>query len=372
MDLYVWKFNSNEEKEIIGIVDNATSTIWEENYYSEGQFEIYIEASNEFLTLIQEGYFISRSDTEYTMIIEKIEIKQDVEEGNFIAVTGRSAKSILARRIARYNRSFENVSVEKAITDLLNENAVNPTFYANTRKINCLALGTNSLNITENLTIQVAYENLLSCIQTILKTYESSIKLVFNENTNKFDIKMFTGIDRSYNQNINDVVLFSEEFDNLLASDYVKDLTNAATAIYVGGDDFTEGSDTIETQIVDKYEVPTADSIGVVSGLDRYEVFVNASDLKRTYKDDAGNEIEIEMPNYRSMLQARGKENVILFQEDLNGEIDASSYKYRVDYNLGDVVTIYSNLIGAYKNVRITSVTEVQDEEGYAVKISFE
>lgn len=372
MDLYVWKFNSNKEKEITGIIDNATSTIWEENYYSEGQFEIYIEASTYFLGLMQEGYFISRNDTEYTMIIEKIEIKQDVENGDFITVTGRSAKSILGRRIVRYNRSFENVSVESAITDLLNENAVNPTHYANTRKISCLSLGKNTLNISENLTTQVAYENLLSCIQSILRTYESSIKLVFNDATNKFEIQMFTGVDRSYNQTVNDVVLFSEEYDNLLASDYVNDVTNAATAIYVGGDDFTEGSDTIETQIVDKYEVPTTDAVGVVNDLDRYETFINASDLKRTYKDDDGNEIEIEISNYRAMLQARGKENVILFQEDLSGEIDASSYKYRVDYNIGDIVTIYSNLIGVYKNVRITSVIEVEDENGYAVKISFE
>jgi hypothetical protein len=65
------------------------------------------------------------------------------------------------------------------------------------------------------------------------------------------------------------------------------------------------------------------------------------------------------------------KENIIqeLFNGDVN--VDIGIHKLGQDYFLGDIVTVQDNYIDKYINVRITEVTEVQDDNGYTVDIVF-
>ena len=47
-------------------------------------------------------------------------------------------------------------------------------------------------------------------------------------------------------------------------------------------------------------------------------------------------------------------------------------YKYGVDFNLGDKVTVQDNKLGLYVDVRITACTEVQDQNGYMLKLQYQ
>ena len=53
------------------------------------------------------------------------------------------------------------------------------------------------------------------------------------------------------------------------------------------------------------------------------------------------------------------------------GEVDSNSYKYKTDYDLGDIVTV-KNEYGITVNARITEVIETWDNEGYTCEPKFE
>lgn len=76
------------------------------------------------------------------------------------------------------------------------------------------------------------------------------------------------------------------------------------------------------------------------------------------------------------MLNAKGKQELTIakatenFTADIN--INGGQWRLNEDYWLGDIVTFQDNIINKYKNVRITEITEVQDENGYQVTPEFD
>ena len=63
----------------VSILEGYTSLIWTKRYYGYGDFELYIAADSALLDVLQKDFFITRSDDESVMIIEKIEIKTDIK-----------------------------------------------------------------------------------------------------------------------------------------------------------------------------------------------------------------------------------------------------------------------------------------------------
>lgn len=84
----------------------------------------------------------------------------------------------------------------------------------------------------------------------------------------------------------------------------------------------------------------------------------------------------IDNDEYEAQLKQAGDQELakLISVEDFTGSIDLtnSSFTYGVDFGIGDVVTIQDNYIDKYINVRITTVTEVQSDDGYQVEIDFE
>ena len=77
---------------------------------------------------------------------------------------------------------------------------------------------------------------------------------------------------------------------------------------------------------------------------------------------------------YDAMLLAAGKDTTDLFTEKTSFEgtvIPDVTYKYREDYNLGDIVSI-ENEYGIGANARIIEVLEVLDSTGYSIEPKFE
>ena len=96
--------------------------------------------------------------------------------------------------------------------------------------------------------------------------------------------------------------------------------------------------------------------------LDLYEMFVDARDLST--KDD---ETTLTMAQYGELLDQRAlaklTENTAT--ESFEGEIlDGVQWQFGVDYNIGDIVTM-QNEFNINRNVRVTAVTESEDDTGY-------
>ena len=89
----------NTNLDAVSIVDTYESFIWTDRYYAYGDFELYEAMREGLLDYIKQDYYLQSKESEHVMIVEKIQITSDTEDGNHVTVTGRSLESILDRRI---------------------------------------------------------------------------------------------------------------------------------------------------------------------------------------------------------------------------------------------------------------------------------
>ena len=345
MNLYIL----NESFDAVGIVDNAASIIWNSRYYESGDFEIYITANSETVNLYQKDYYIYRVDDETICIIENIKLTSDNETGDYLTVSGHCAKSLLARRIV-WQQTTINRTAENAIRKLITDAIITPTIES--RKIENFTLSP-VLGLTERLERQFTGTNLYEAVVEICKTFNYGWKVTFNLQSKQFIFSIYQGSDRSSNQSVNPRVKFSPEFDNLLGSSYTLDSSSYKNVALIAGEG--EGKSR-KTQMV-----------GEASGLNRYELFIDARDI-------SSNEGEITETEYNKLLQEKGINQLAetVISESFSGEVDTTrTYQYKKDYFLGDIVTI-ENEYGMAADTRIVEVIESLDENGYRSIPTFE
>lgn len=364
-------------RHVIGILDTAASIIWHEVYYGVGDFEIYAQATQENLILLSVGNFVTRLGNDSVGIIEKTHIEYNKESGRMVSATGRFAKSILDRRLI-YNLSGKQNKatvlsglVEVAARKLVQDNAISCAFDSK-RNIPILALGTLA-GLTEKIVDedgnttekQVSYQNLLDYTDELLQEYELAAKVVLNDSNYKLLYVVYKGVDRSTdNQEGNEPVIFSQEFDNLLESVYEYDSSTWKNTVLIGGEG--EGLERF-------YSLLTSNNI---QGLVRRETWLDASSLSKKYKDEQDVEHTYTDAQYKKMLNAQGKQSLAELKEIISfqGAVDVTNSQFVInqDYKLGDIVTIQDNEINKYINARIVETTEVQDENGYAIEIVYQ
>ena len=111
----------------------------------------------------------------------------------------------------------------------------------------------------------------------------------------------------------------------------------------------------------------TATKAEIPSGLALRELYVDA-------KDVSSNNGEISDYEYTGMLKSRGKEKLAehAVKQSLEAEIEPqTTYKYKTDWNLGDIVTVQNKYCITAKP-RIIEVIECWDENGYSVVPTFD
>ena len=387
------------------IIDDAKSILWISKYYEVGTFEIYISVNSRSAAYLKPGYYVTQAEDENNQdlhkknsvgIIEKIRT-DETPDGEFYIVTGRMAESILSYRIAQSLTNLKGdiaLSIHKLITD----NFINPAVA--TRKIDIISIAADELILSDrNISDQIELgENILSYIQETLKAVNSAIKLGLDLETGKFKVYLWTGLDYSIDQKVNPQVIFSKEYDNLLSFSYEYDSSTIANAALVAGEEI-EG----ESRPIGKYETPN-----LVSGLARREFFVDAKDSKKTVdyneytaaltaagitwsvndsklsygggvtgtviydNDNVPTQIVLTDSVYNEILVNRGYDRVTRATELVEGEINLTNYKYKDDFYLGDLVTIFNDNLGIYTNCRIIEIQEVDDENGYQIVPIFE
>ena len=369
------EIRSAATREMIGIVDTANSIIWHRVYYGVGDFEIYAPCTQENIGILVEGNYVTRYDNPELGIIESVQVTYSPEDGRMIVAAGRFAKSILDRRII-YKMNGHSVSptilhgtVEDAARSLVSQNAISCDFDSG-RNIPQLVLGTHS-GSTQKIVDdtgyaaqkQVTHDNLMLYSDSLLEEYCMSAYCALNDSL-LLAYTVFAGVDRSVdNTSGNEPVIFSQDFDNLLSSEYIDDVTALKNTALIGG--AGEGEARFHSIV----------KSASVTGLDRREIFVNASSHSKTYKDDSGTEQTLTDAEYDVQLKTLGRQNVAKqsIVETFDGDIDLTngSFVYGRDFSLGDIVTVQDVEIGLYINPRILEITEVQDEDGYQVSAKY-
>ena len=345
MELYLLDLDLN----IVDVIENYKSIIWTTRYFSSGDFELYIPATEKMINLLKKDYYITRDD-DFTqaMIIENVQITTSIEEGNYLIITGKNLKSILNRRIIWQQTSL-NGSVVKAINQLVYNNAIEPIIPE--RKIKRLKLGAE-ISVRDTINTQYTGDNLGETIESICRTYGLGYDILLDIEDKSFIFVIYKGNDRSYKQNNNPYVVFSNEYENLLSTNYANNSENYKNVALVAG----------EGEGIDRKTVV----VGKESDLKRYELYVDARDI-------SSNENEIDEENYNELLSTRGKEkleecNII---ESIEGEVESGyTYKLNEDYFLGDIVEVI-NEYGIEMTPRVTEIIESIDDTGQYIIPTF-
>ena len=339
---------------LVGVVDDYISLIWRPAYYDIGDFELYLNASSEAVNLLKKDYYLVRDvditvdsvgNTTYTkvMIVNNFILTTNIDEGDKFIYSGKELKSILNKRIV-WQQTNLNCTAESGIRQLVNENAINPTD-AN-RVIPALTLGA-SAGLNDAIEKQITGTKLDQSIIDICQTYNYGWEIyIYNHS---MVLIVYQGVDRSYNQLERPYVVFSDEFDNIINSEYQFDSSNYSNTALVGGEG--EG-------VQRKYITIGAEN----TGLDRCEIFTDARDLS----SNAGTPQEISPDAYLALLTERGRDSLATYSitEAFTGEVVTDgSFTYGVDFYLGDTVTVV-NRYGIAKDVMILSAIESVDDTG--------
>ena len=368
----------NANRELIGIIDNAESIIWEPVYYSTGRFEIYVEVTPQTVAMLSASHYVTRPNDVMVGVIEDLEVKWDQQLGRMIIASGRFAKSLFDRRLI-YNYKNNSITptlssglVEVAVRKLVTTNIISSS--DSKRNISFIQLGALR-NIQKRILsetgepgrVQTSFGGLLEHTDTLLQEYGMGSYMSLDKDTRNLLYHVIEGQDRSMGNTAGNVpIIFSQSFDNLLSSNYKHQTSTLKTTALIGGEG--EGKDRFFTMIGQ-----------TASGLNRREVFVDASSQSRTYTEEtaAGAEEEKTYTNaeYADVLQAHGFQNIAQLQivETFNGEVDVTNTDkvFGEDYWIGDIVTIQDDELGMYINTRILTATEVQDGNGYKLVISY-
>lgn len=344
----VWILNTDFEA--VGIIDYYISLIWTERYAEAGDFELYLKSDSSVFDIVQQGYYLYLKGAKMTMIIEQIEIQTDVEEGNELIITGRSLESILDRRII-FPQTNLSGKLQNGVKQLLDENLISPT--DSNRKIDMFVFDESTDTAITDLELKAQYtgDNLYDTICAICAAYNIGFRVTLGTD-NKFHFSLYSGTDRSYDQEDNTYVVFSAKFDNLKSSNYLESDKNLKTVTIVAGEG--EGTDR-KTKTVES-------SVGAGSGMFRRELFTDARDLSTTTSSSETMSEEA----YMAKLEQRGLEklaekvSVITFE----GEVEnGQTFTFDTDYYIGDIV----QLVNEYKRegtVRVTELVRSIDTSG--------
>lgn len=354
MIIYLWKYtfdlpNKSWSFDKIMALDYATSVIWAQNFYTFGNFEIYVKASPELINAFSGNVFITRDGRDTVMYVEKVVLTTDSENGDYLIVSGRSAEIILNWRvILRYyinaQKTAENImrdAIATVLWDQIPSHAIAPAYFP------FLKLGALK-GYADSLTTQFTGKTLYDIVNSLCMQFNYGFKLVFDGHF--FTFELYKGTDRSYAQTENPYVIFSPEFENLGKTEYSEDSSQYANCAIVGGEG--EGTDRTSTTVF-PYDV---------YGMDLRQLYVDA----RTVSSKSG-ETELTPSEYTEVLKQKGIEALAQHKVFINfaGEIlNTNSYTFGVDYGLGDKVEV-KNSYGIKGNATVTGITEVEDSSGY-------
>lgn len=340
----------------VGLIDVYTELRFEINYEKHSELSLVVDASKENIALLKEDMILTKhNDLERGYIIKHVEFLDDKSSRLLIDVYSLSV--LLNDRFIIGQQSHKG-NIEDVMKAFVNNNAVNPK--NPNRIIPNLIIGENT-GIDIDVEETALDEPLDEYLYELAKKHDISWDVLLNHENKKYVFTVWQGVDRTTEQTVNNHVMFSKELDNVITQEYVTDNLHHKTTAIVAG----EGED------VDRARLTVNDEL---SGYDRKEIFVDARDLQRKYKDENDREINLSPTEYENVLKERGENKLVEYKaiRTFESEIDMySQFMYGVDYFCGDKVTIENEDVGIVMHTRVMSAIELYSRNGDDLKLDF-
>jgi hypothetical protein len=348
MDLYFRDLNFN----ITNLIDYAEAILWTRKYYEPGDFTIVLPVSAPKMSL---GDYVTRKDDESIGIIRRISYTD-----KNVTISGKMFEDILSKRVDFPPRKYwsDNPTswtwkLEDILRHIVTYNAIENTGYGD-RKFPGLVLGdvkgyTNPCELdTEGLPVSELLHKVCSNFGIGWKITRQGSSFVFD---------LYKGTNRSYTQDVNPHVVFSDEFDNMIDPRYVisDEILGNVGCVYSGncGQGQEPGIFIYNNNI---------------SGFDRREIYVDATQITDNNPDGS----RIPYSEFTAMMLRLAANELVGITNIFDAEITASvGYKYKQDYFVGDIVSIKNSKWDVSTNTRILAVTESDGVDGYSVVPTF-
>lgn len=336
----------------VAVVDVFESLIWTDRYKDLGDFELVLPIESPHRGLLLENTLVSSDSSYRVMIIETVEKSADSEGRRMLKITGSSIEKILVQRAAKESWDDTTTSPTWDITDqpadivrFLFDQICVEGILSDSDVIPFLTGGSifpsdTILEPSESVTVQIPPKSLYEAIKEICDVYDMGFRLVRDPVLNVLHFDVYMGRNRTSDQTIDAAVVFSPELDNLTNTKELASIAVEMNAAYV----FSP----IGTKLV--YASDTTD---FTVGFDRKVLMVDASDL--TEADDV--DLALTQRAQIALAEHRG---IQLFDGEINQQ---SSYRYGVDYNVGDLVE-QRDVNGFANYLRVTEQILTSDAQG--------
>ena len=356
--------NTTTPTDLVGAapISGWDSFMWVERYRDAGEFEISAKVSSGLKEFLPTGTFISHVDTREVCVVENHEIEETADEDPTIKITGRSMEVLMDDRIVGMSVALDGGQwvnfVEYSLT------AAYPAAHAKTLanqyiktgtaivsadaypNIACeaqtITVGTSEARVVKRGSVYSAFINLLSMGKAgVCVIRKGSFGHRFAESATDTYFYIHAGEDKT------DTVFFSTDTGDIDSAQYLWSLKTLKNVALVTG----------------QYTEVVVEDAGAPDNYGRRIMLVDAGDIDREYDPGLSQAIKDAM---RDAMKARGREALAAQRAMALSSIDISrnyQYKYRVDYDIGDLVSVYANY-GQIETRRVIEHVEIEDETG--------
>ena len=358
MELYVY----TSDMVLQGIVEKIASLIWTRRYWTCGEFKLLVPFTEDHARMLVKNNIIMKRGDDEAAQIKYVSITKNSQGLEEIEVQGKFLLSWIGKRIVK-KQIIAKDTTQSILYRIVRENVTSPTDAA--RAIPHVTIATDDAN-TGSGTIDYTseqYVNAQLAAETAAKAAKLGMRVRTNARTGDHSFSVYKGRDLTAgNAAGNAPCIFSQEFDNIVEQEYTNSVENLKTTAFVGGEE-KEG---VSRKV--------AEVGGATAGLEREEVFINATDIVQEYEDDDGAQVTLTDAEYIALLTARGAEELDQYAETLSfgSKINtAANLVYRTDYDLGDRVTCVNKRWGIRIDVRITEIAETYQNNVEEIDITF-
>lgn len=330
----------------IDVVDQYISFIWTERWSTFGDFQIDTLATPNNKRRFVVDTKLSISQSKRVMIVESVQEKDDVANGNVLTVKGRCLNSLLDKRVAASIDSFTDLievswdTVGWTPKELLELYFFSICYDGNLSPGDIIPYlqpqGTTSLYPTENISDpwpsdfawSTKPESLYKAFQDIISAYDVGFRFYKSPTDSKLYFESMMGCDRTTQQSLYTPVIFAYDMVNLIDTTNLVDVTNYYNAVQVVYFYNDGTSDTTLSVLVKSSDLDFS-----AGGFDQRMKYLEVTQLPEGM-------VLADVPAYLTKL---GQEELGRSQSVnvYDGEIAKdSTFLYERDYNLGDIVEV--------------------------------
>lgn len=329
MDLFFLDENFNQ----LNAVDYINLQ-WNRRYYECGQYSVQILAKD-YQKSFRYAYRPSRKELG---LVQQVQYTGKTN-GEFVQISGFFLERILNDFIVYPTLHF-NGNLGDCARKLLTDYCLS---------IPKLKIGNTNVPNT-NITIQQTGAEASDQLYKILKEHELSYELYYNYINDNITFNIWSGLDRTQDQDVNETAIFSQAWNGLKEPVVTNDNSNYKNYAVVAGSG--EGESRVHA-IVD-----------ISNGEPLKRVYIDARDLQ---KDD-----KMTQDQYEQALIQRGKEKLAGYVNITNVEFESTGeLVYKVNFDLGDKADIIINNIDQTYQSRIIGIDEVIKENRMDIKLLF-